>query len=103
MVAPISDKKAMANLAANIRRLRGHETLQRLADASSTPDWRCYAATIADIERKKHLPRGGVIARLACGLRLLVGREVTIDELFAEPPKRKRPKPSLAATAAISV
>jgi len=81
MQAVISDKKAQANIGANLRRLRGDRTLAEVAALCSTPEWTCYAGDIEQIESGEHMPRTGKIARIAYGLG------VTVDDLLADPPK----------------
>ena len=96
MALPPSDKQAKANLGANIKRLRGAYTLKQLADLCRTDDWKCWPSTIGQVESGRHLPGAGVATRIAYGLGILVGREITVDELLLPPPPRRKPREVLA-------
>lgn len=61
----ISDDEAKANIAANVRRLRGTRSYGQIAKACSTKDWHAYPATIQQIESARHLPSAGLLARVA--------------------------------------
>lgn len=75
----ITDEQAKANIAANVRRLRGDMSLNALARAVGT-----YPIHITRIERGQHMPTGGLIARLAEAL------QTTADELLGPVPKTRK-------------
>jgi transcriptional regulator with XRE-family HTH domain len=75
----ITDEQAKANIAANLRRLRGTTSLNSLAKSVGT-----CAIHISRMEKGEHLPTGGLIARLAEALN------TTADELLGPVPKREK-------------
>lgn len=75
----ISDLQAKQNIAANVRRLRGSRSYGDIARACSTDEWRCYPATIQQVESAQHMPGAGLLARLAEAL------DTTADALLADP------------------
>lgn len=61
----ITDSEALHVIAANCRRLRGTKSQSQVARECSTEDWKCYPATIQQIEAGHHMPGAGLLARLA--------------------------------------
>lgn len=80
----MTDKEALENIAANVRRLRGDRSYGDIARACCTEDWTAYPATIQQIESGRHLPSAGLLARVAEALG------VTPNDLLNEPPKNNR-------------
>jgi transcriptional regulator with XRE-family HTH domain len=78
----ISDEKAKANIAANVRRLRGDRSFGEVARACCTKDWHAYPATIQQIESGRFMPGSGLLARVAEALG------VTANDLLSDPPKK---------------
>ena len=68
----LTDKQALANLAANIHRLRGDRSLAWLAKEAGT-----YPINIARIENAESMPGAGLVARIAEAL------ETTADALLS--------------------
>lgn len=68
----LSDKQAMANIAANVTKLRGLRSRTWLAKACGT-----YPINITRIENAENLPSSGLLARLAEAL------ETTTDALLS--------------------
>jgi transcriptional regulator with XRE-family HTH domain len=71
----LTDEQAMANIAANVTRLRGERSLNSLARAANT-----YAINISRIETGENLPGAGLLSRIAEALG------VTVDDLLSPPP-----------------
>lgn len=84
MSTVITDEEALANIAANCKRLRGETSYSEIARKCTTDKWRCYPATIQQIESGRHLPGSGLLARLAEALGS------TTDELLSPPKKIRR-------------
>ena len=82
----LTDKQALANIAANVTRLIGDRSYSELARACSTPTDRVYPATIERIAKGKHMPGVGTLARLADCLG------VALDELLVQEPRPERKK-----------
>jgi transcriptional regulator with XRE-family HTH domain len=75
----ITDEQAKANVAANVKRLRGTRSRGWLAREVGT-----YPIHITRIERGDHMPTGGLIARLAEAL------STTADALLGPPENRRK-------------
>jgi transcriptional regulator with XRE-family HTH domain len=84
IVATISDNQAKLRIAANCRRLRADRSFAEIARACSTDEWKCYPATIQQVESGQHMPGAGLLARLAEAL------ECTPNDLLAAPPEISR-------------
>ncbi len=85
----LSNNDALANIAANLTRLRNGKSFSQLARECSTEDETAYPATIERIEKGRNMPGAGLLSRLAEALG------VTADDLLSEPPnppKRKLAK-----------
>ncbi len=61
----VSDTEAKEIIGENVRRFRGERTYSELARACSTDDWTCYPATVEQVEKGRHMPGAGLLARLA--------------------------------------
>lgn len=79
----ITDQQAMANIAANVCRLRGDRSRSWLARECGT-----YAINITRIESGKHLPTSGLLARLAEAL------DTTTDALLSQDATKKLAVPA---------
>jgi hypothetical protein len=84
MQTVITESELHANIAANVRRLRGSRSYGEIARLCSTPDWKCYPATIQHVELQRHKPGSTLLARLAD----VFG--VSMDSLAAPPPRRSK-------------
>lgn len=56
----LTDKQIVANLAANVKRLRGDRSQKWLADAVETA-----LMNISNLENAKHVPNVGLVVRIA--------------------------------------
>lgn len=78
----LSDIDALANIAANLSRLRNGKSYSQLARECSTEEETAYPATIERIEKGRNMPGAGLLSRLAEVLG------VSTDDMLADPPKR---------------
>ena len=84
MEAVITDAEALANISANVQRLRGDKSYSQLARECSTDDWKAYPSTIEHIDKGRHMPGAGLLKRLAEALG------VSTEDLLAPPPGMAR-------------
>lgn len=70
----LTDEQAMANIAANVRRLRGDRSRAWLARETET-----YPINITRIESAENLPGSGLLARLAEALGTSADALLSID------------------------
>lgn len=70
----LTDEQAMANIAANVRRLRGERSLSWLAREAGT-----YPINITRVENGENLPGAGLLARLAEALGTTTDALLSID------------------------
>ncbi len=80
----IIKERMQAAIAANLKRLRGDRSQAEIARLCTTPDWKCYPATIQQIESGCHLPSLVIAHHIAEVLG------VSIDELLQESTPRRR-------------
>lgn len=76
---PVTDKEALRIIGENVRRLRGNRTMVWLANEVGT-----YATNISRIENAEDMPGAGLLLRVAKAL------DVSVDELFSQPPNNNR-------------
>ncbi len=77
----LSDNDAEKNIRENLRRLRGDRSYSDIARACGT-----YPINISRIEKGKHMPQPGLLARLAESLG------VSVDEMLAVHSQKKSKK-----------
>lgn len=81
----ISENQAMSVIAERVRKYRGDMSYSELARRMTTDSWKCYPATIQQIESGRHMPGSYLLARLAETF------ECSLDDLFPLHSSKKRP------------
>lgn len=87
----VTDKTTLANIAANVARLRNGKSYSQLARDVTIAEDRAYPATIERIEKGQHMPGAGLLKRLAEALG------TTADALMESPSPSPRKNLSRAS------
>lgn len=93
-VATIDDAETKANIAANVKRLRGAKSYSQVARDCCTPTWKAYPATIEQIEKGQHMPGSGLLVRLAEALGCTTNDLVSPPPGTPSPSKKRRLSPA---------